>query len=64
MQIFDRWGELVFENKNFAPNAPQFGWRGKAKGKFVNPGVYVYVVEVEYIDGGTEIFSGDVTVIR
>ncbi len=64
MQIFDRWGELIFENQNFTPNVLQFGWRGTAKGKIVNPGVYVYVVEVEYIDGGTEVFSGDVTVIR
>lgn len=64
MQIFDRWGEMLFENKNFLPNDPQFGWDGHAKGKEVSPGVYVYVVEVEYIDGSTEVFSGDVTVVR
>jgi len=64
MQIFDRWGEMVFENRNFLPNDPQSGWAGKAKGQDVNPGVYVYVVELEYINGEVEILSGDITVIR
>ncbi|MCB9356097.1 MAG: gliding motility-associated C-terminal domain-containing protein [Lewinellaceae bacterium] len=64
MQIYDRWGEMLFENTNFDPNIPQYGWNGHAKGKEVNPGVYVYVVEVEFIDGSTEVYSGDVTVVR
>jgi gliding motility-associated-like protein len=64
MQIYDRWGELLFENLNFLPNEPEFGWSGHAKGQAVNPGVYVYVIEVEYVNGETEIFAGDVTVIR
>jgi len=64
MRIYDRWGELVFENRNFLPNDPQFGWNGQVKGQDVNPGVYVYAVEVEYVNGETEIFSGDVTVVR
>lgn len=64
LQIYDRWGEMLFENKNFAPNDPQLGWDGHSRGKEVNPGVYVYVVDIEFIDGSTEVFSGDVTVVR
>lgn len=64
MRIYDRWGELLFENQNFAPNQPQFGWNGRANGDVVNPGVFIYVVEVEYFDGSTEVISGDVTVVR
>jgi hypothetical protein len=64
MRIYDRWGELLFENENFTPNIPQFGWNGIARGDKVNPGVYVYVVEVEYFDGSSDVLSGDVTVIR
>lgn len=64
MRIYDRWGELLFENKDFAPNQPQLGWNGRARGDQVNPGVFVYVVEVEYFDGSREVFSGDVTVVR
>lgn len=64
MQIYDRWGEMLFENRNFLPNDPQFGWSGAFKGEPVNPGVYVYVVEVEYVNGDTEVISGDITVVR
>jgi gliding motility-associated-like protein len=64
MQIFDRWGELLFENRNFLPNDEFYGWEGRAKGQDVSPGVYIYLIEVEYVDGETEVFSGDVTVIR
>lgn len=64
MQIYDRWGDMVFENRNFLPNDPQLGWDGKSKGQDLNPGVYVYVVEVEYVNGETEIISGDITLVR
>ena len=64
MRIFDRWGELVFENENFTAGDPTSGWNGKFHGEYVAPAVFVYVVEVLYIDGETEIFKGDVTVIR
>lgn len=64
MRIFDRWGEMVFENSHFLPNNPQLGWNGTYQGEFVNPAVFVYVLEVEYINGETEVFKGDITVIR
>jgi gliding motility-associated-like protein len=64
MRIYDRWGELLFENKDFAPNDPQLGWNGTARGDKVNPGVFIYAIEVEYFDGSSEVISGDVTVVR
>ncbi len=62
-QVFDRWGELVFAANNFPPNDAAFGWDGSFKGK-ITSGVYVYFAEVTFIDEKTEIFSGDVTVIK
>lgn len=64
MRIFDRWGELLFENQNFLPNDPRAGWNGQFKGELVNPGVYIYAIEVEYVNGETEVISGDITVAR
>ncbi|MFN0217127.1 MAG: gliding motility-associated C-terminal domain-containing protein [Saprospiraceae bacterium] len=64
MRIFDRWGDLVFENLNFLPNEPQFGWGGQAKGQDVAPGVYVYMLELEFVNGELELMTGDVTVVR
>lgn len=64
MLIYDRWGELVFASSNHPPSDDSYGWNGKFKGKAVNPGVFVYVVEVLYKGGNTETLSGDVTVVR
>jgi gliding motility-associated-like protein len=63
MKIFDRWGEKLFDASNFPPRDPSFGWDGKFKDRKVVPGVYVYTVEVLFVNGDLETFSGDVTVI-
>jgi gliding motility-associated-like protein len=64
MQIFDRWGEMLFEQRNFLPNNPNSGWNGIWRNKPVNPGVYVYLIEFERITGEVEILRGSITVIR
>lgn len=60
-QIFTRWGELVFADENFQPNTPDHGWDGFFKGEKLNPGVFVYFAEIEFIDGFTKVYKGDVT---
>ena len=57
-------GELVFENADFQPNDPAFGWDGFYKGKKMNPAVFVYYAEVEFIDGVVELYKGDVTILK
>ncbi|HHH53009.1 MAG TPA: T9SS type B sorting domain-containing protein, partial [Bacteroidetes bacterium] len=65
MKIYNRWGELMFEEQNINPAAANsIGWDGTYKGKRVNPGVYVYLVEVEFLDGRIILYRGAVTVIR
>jgi gliding motility-associated-like protein len=64
MRIYDRWGELIFENLNFAPNITQEGWDGRFKNTDIMPGVYVYMIEVENANGETDIYSGDITIIK
>ena len=64
LRIFDRWGGLVFERNDINPNDPQFGWNGVHRGKFVNPGVYVFAVQLIYPDGLVENLTGDITLTR
>lgn len=64
MRVFSRWGELVFERTNFAPNDPELGWNGQLKGQTMNDAVFVYYFEVESIEGLTYTFSGDVMLVR
>ncbi len=63
-QIFNRWGELVHEAKDFPVNAARGGWNGAVRDKRVPAGVYIWKVEVEYLDGSTEVLTGQSTLIR
>lgn len=62
--IFDRWGDLMFEQFNFEPNNLSIGWDGRYKGQIMNPGVYVWFAEVEFLDGQIGLYEGEVTLIR
>ncbi len=64
MQIFDRWGALLFESRNFMTGDTNFGWDGTFRGEEMNPGSYVYKVEVTYDNGTTELLHGSVTLVR
>lgn len=63
-QIFDRWGSAVFTAQDFQPNDPNFAWNGKIRGQMATGAVYVWLAEVEFVDGTTEVLEGDVTVVR
>ena len=64
LRVFDRWGSLVFEKRNFAPNDPAAGWDGSLGSQPFRPGVFVWYAELEGKDGRVLIFNGDVTVTR
>ena len=60
--IFDRWGNMVYYSEQMP-----FTWDGRSKDQPVLPGVYVYVLKVNYQLSGeevVEILKGDVTVLR
>jgi gliding motility-associated-like protein len=65
VRVFDRWGELMFIKNKILPNTDiSQGWDGSFRGKIVENGVYVYLVEVEFEDGQKLLYRGDVTVAR
>ena len=66
MRVYDRWGELLYEREKFLPNVDNLseGWDGRYNGDFVNPGVFVYLAEVRFLDGRVLLYRGDVTVAR
>jgi len=63
-RIYDRWGELVFEQKDFSLNDPEAGWDGSFRDSPVDSGTYVWVLEVLYMDGEKEVLKGHTTLIR
>ncbi len=64
LRVFDRWGELLYEDINFPPNNPTYGYDGKLDGKFLNPQVLIFIAEIEFIDGDVKTYQGDVTLMR
>ena len=64
VRIYDRWGEAVFTNFGQEVNSALSAWDGTYKGKMMNDQVFVYAVEILFTDGETELFKGDVTLMR
>ncbi len=64
IRIFNRWGGKVYEAFNFPVNDLQYGWDGMFQGKKLDPGVFVYFAEVEYIDGVVILHEGDITLTK
>ncbi|MGZ8558306.1 MAG: gliding motility-associated C-terminal domain-containing protein [Chitinophagaceae bacterium] len=61
--IFNRWGELIFEKRNFSIDDRAFGWDGKHRGNLVPAGAYVYFAEMQCDNGEPIIKKGTVTVV-
>ncbi|MFK8101084.1 MAG: gliding motility-associated C-terminal domain-containing protein [Saprospiraceae bacterium] len=64
LSIFNRWGDRVYQAENFQPGDDRYGWNGVVNNKKMNTGVYVYYLEIVFEDGKTELFRGDVTLMR
>ncbi len=64
LRVYDRWGNHVYDAEHLPINDEMQGWNGVFRGQPVSPGVFVWQAMVEFIDGVSEIFSGDVTVVR
>jgi gliding motility-associated-like protein len=66
MKIFNRWGELVWERRNFMVNdrTSTGGWDGTFKGKPAQQDVYVYIIELVCDNAQIIPYKGNVTLIR
>ncbi len=63
--VFDRWGNLVATRNNVSPECAGVRiWDGRFNNKIANPGVYVYVIEIEFLDNIKLTYRGDVTLLR
>lgn len=58
-QIYNRYGQLVFETQN-----PNIGWDGTIKDVPAAADVYYYFIQYALPDGTRKFFRGDVTLIR
>jgi len=59
LQIFNRWGELIFESDDI-----NIGWDGYYKGSLCKQDVYVWRVEGKYSNGKRFKKAGDITLLH
>jgi gliding motility-associated-like protein len=59
MQIFNRWGELLFESYD-----KNIGWDGYYKGRLAKSDVYIYKLDLQMNDGRRLTKLGDVFLLR
>jgi gliding motility-associated-like protein len=64
MRVFNRWGEVVFEKRNFTVNSIQDGWNGMFQGRPANADTYIYTVEFVCENGQIVPYKGNVTLLR
>jgi len=60
MNIYNRWGELIFQTENLEGR----GWDGSYNGAMQPSGVYVYIIDAEFKDGRKERHQGNVTLVK
>jgi gliding motility-associated-like protein len=63
LRVFDRWGEIVFEKREFPVNQSAYGWNGTYKGTRPKPDVYIYQLEVYCENGEIIRLDGNVALI-
>ena len=60
MEIFDRWGVLLFQTTNIDGR----GWDGKYNDILQPQGVYVYMMDASFKDGAVQHYKGNVTLLK
>jgi gliding motility-associated-like protein len=63
-RVYDRWGELLFEDSGFSTNDATRGWDGMYRGEFMNTGIYIWHLEATLPDGSLTTYSGSTTLVR
>jgi gliding motility-associated-like protein len=61
IKIYNRWGELIFRDSGLTALTQ---WDGNVNGKKASLDVYIYVANIEYINGAVETITGNFTLIR
>lgn len=64
MLIFDRWGELVFEQRNMSANSPSTAWDGYFRGAPVQEGVYYHLTKIRFLDNAVLQYEGEISLVR
>jgi len=63
-RVFNRFGQLVHDRRDFPMNDKRYGWDGTWQGNLQNSGIFPYIITVECSQGQILELKGSVTLIR
>jgi len=64
LTIFNRWGQQVFQRRDFPANAQNMGWDGTFNGRPAPADAYVFIAEVICENAQVVAIHGSVTLVR
>lgn len=64
LEIFNRWGAIVYSKDVIDHHDPQEFWNGLIRNKIGASGVYIWQVEIELVDGTNLRLFGDISLLR
>lgn len=64
LQVYDRWGNLLYEEENLPPGDDHFGWNGEHRNSRMPSGPYVYRAVLRFRNGSQESIRGEVALFR
>lgn len=64
LEIYNRWGAIVYKNDKIDALDPQVFWDGRIGGEIAPTGVYIWQVELDLVDGTTLRYFGDISLVR
>ena len=64
MRVFDPWGDLIFEQKDFPAGDNHYGWDVTYKGIAANIGVYTCTYRILLKDGTERTLNNSVSLMR
>jgi gliding motility-associated-like protein len=63
-RIFNRWGEMVYQQENMPVNEELKGWDGTYKGVKLPPDIYVYLIQGDCENGKSLLWKGNIALMR
>ncbi len=64
MQIFDKWGNIVFDNRPNNGRSKSAFWDGILNGNHLSAGVYIYNIQILFLDDVVKQYNGEVMLLR
>ncbi|MEL7222594.1 MAG: gliding motility-associated C-terminal domain-containing protein, partial [Bacteroidota bacterium] len=64
LRVFDRWGTMTYHENALLPGDDTRAWDGQFQNQPMPSALYVYVAEVLFLDGRTEVLQGEVLLLR